>query len=329
MPAIGFALAAPLLHTDLVKFVQGCEGAGLDSFWFTEGTRKEAFSQLGAVAVQTRSIKLGTAIVNIFSRSPTVLATTAATMDDISGGRFILGLGSGHRAALENHHGVAFGKPIERMRDYVAIIRSAVTGEPVTHEGAAHKVRSLRLGFPAPSKGVPIYVAVLRLKMAQLAGEVADGVILHLATLGHVSQVKEAIARGARAAGRDPSAVKVACFIMCSASSDISIARGEVTRSVAYYGSMPYYRNLFAASGFRAEAEGFERAWAAGDAQTASGRVTPRMLESLSVSAGPAETREKAEAFRKAGVDLPILYPVFPSADPVKTVWDALRAVTS
>ena len=328
MSRLGLALAIPVSpHAELLQILEESRRRGLDSFWLTEGVNKDALVQLAALAPHSEGIKLGTAIVNIYSRSPAVLAMAAATLDDISGGRFILGLGSGHSPRIEGSHGIPFEQPVERMRDYVIIIRKALAGQRVTHKGEAYRVQNLQIGFAAPSGRVPIYLAVLGVGMARLAGEMADGVILHLTTVEQVARVKQAIAEGAAAAGRDPSEIEVACFIMCSASPDQSYAHQEATRAIARYGAMRFYRNLLRHSGFRQEADGLRKAWSNNDPAAAAGYVSEAMLHSLSISAGPKETQDKVDAFRNAGVDLPLLFPIVSPEARTRPIHEALEAV--
>ena len=328
MARLGIALSAPLPHVDLVKIAQESESRGLESFWLTEGLGKDAFAQLGALATQTERITLGTAIASIYVRSAALTAMATATLDDISGGRFILGLGTGHKPATENRHGLSFERPLQRTRDYVTIIRQAVAGGSVSHDGAAHVVRSLQLQFPAPGRRVPIYMAALGLGMARLAGQVADGVILHLPTREHIAKVKTAIAEGAAVARRNPSEIDVACMIMCRGSRDQEAGRRELITDIAYFGAMHFYRNILSETGFQEEADAFRQAWRRNDPEGAYRCVSERMLEELPVAAGSEEIQLKLEAFRKAGVDLPLLYPATDLQGSAETVLNALESAT-
>jgi 5,10-methylenetetrahydromethanopterin reductase len=325
---LGIAISAPLPHSDLVRIARESESRGLDSFWLTEGLGKDAFAQLGALGSETKRIKLGTAIVSIYVRSAALTAMAAAALDDVTGGRFILGLGTGHKPATEKRHGLLFEKPLERMRDYVTIISQAVGGELVSHNGAAYSVKDLRLQFSAPGHRVPIYMAVLGLRMARLAGAMADGVIMHLATREHVVQVKKAIAEGALAVGRDPSDVDVACMVMCRGAVDEEKGWRELTSDIAYFGAMHFYRKILHDTGFQAEADGLRQAWRRNDAEGANQQVSARLLNELPIAVGSEHIGRKIAEFQQVGVDLPILYPATDLQGNSQTVLDALEAAT-
>ena len=314
-------------HAELLNLVQESQRRGLHSFWLTEGVAFDALVRFGALAPHCEGIKLGTGIVNIYSRTPAALAVAAATLDDISGGRFILGLGTGHRPTIEGVHGVPFENPVERMRDYVTIIRAALTGERTTHKGDAYQVKNLQISMAPPSGRVPIYLATLGLRMARLAGEVADGVILHLVTLDHLRRIKLAIVEGAEAAGRDPAQIEIASFILCNPSRDLGDARKEIARNVARYAFRRPYRNLLRQSGFRPEVAEIQKAWERNDPDTAFAAVSDTMLRSLSVAIGTEDMQYKVDAFRKAGVDLPILFPTVRSDTHTLTFVETLAAI--
>ena len=137
MARIGFAfgVSAQLSVQDVVELAKTAEEKGYESFWITEGSGRDSISQLAVVAANTSDIRLGTGIVNIYSRSPSLMAMTAASMDDISQGRFILGLGAGHKQTIEGNHGVPLLKPATRMRDYISIVKSALKGGQVAYQG--------------------------------------------------------------------------------------------------------------------------------------------------------------------------------------------------
>lgn len=328
MARLGIAISAPLPHTDLARIAHESESRGLDSFWLTEGLGKDAFAQLGALASGTNRIKLGTAIVSIYVRSAALTAMAAAALDDVTDGRFILGLGTGHKPATEKRHGLLFEKPLERMRDYATIIRQAVGGDLVSHSGKAYSVQDLRLQFSTEGHRVPIYMAVLGLRMARLAGAMADGVIMHLATREHVVQVKKAITEGALSVGRDPSEIDVACMVMCRGSADDEKGWSELTTDIAYFGAMHFYRKVLHDTGFQTEADSLRQAWRRNDAKGASQQVSARLLNELPIAVGSDHIGRKIAEFRQVGVDLPILYPATDLQGNSQTVLDALKAAT-
>lgn len=322
---LGIAVSYPLTSREFVMLAQESERRGLHSFWLTEGFGKDAFAQAAAIATQTERIVLGTAVVNMFIRTAALTAMGAASLDDISEGRFVLGVGTGHKPVTEQRHGVPFRRPLQHIREYMTIIRRSLTGEQVDFPGEIHDLTALRLHFPA-KRTVPLYMAVLGPRIARMAGEIADGVILHMATEDHVGRVREAIAEGAAAVGRDPAEVEVACFINCRAADDEEKAKSDIADAILFYGRLHFYREEMRASGLKEEADAFEEAWAHNDAEAARASITERLWQTLPVAAGPDEISKRVDDYRRAGVDLPIMYATTDWHGSFESVMDVLRA---
>ncbi|MCH8284176.1 MAG: LLM class flavin-dependent oxidoreductase, partial [Chloroflexi bacterium] len=231
MPRTGFAFPTGTAAAHVVEVARAAEAQGFESFWLTEGGGKDSISQLAYVAAHTDRIKLGTGIITIFSRTPVMIAQTTVGLNELSGGRFILGLGSGHEASVERGQGQRYVKPSTRMADYIRIIKSLLRDGHVSYQGEAVSVEDFRLiGAETPVEA-PVYVATLGGPLARVAGALADGVLPLMAGPEGIRRLREHIAEGARAAGRDPAAVDVACFIIACASDDASAAEAEVSSS--------------------------------------------------------------------------------------------------
>ncbi len=325
MKRIGFAISAALDTTDLLDVVKAAERSGYDSFWLTEGGGRDSISQLAVLAHNTSTIRLGTGIITIYSRSPSLIAMSAASLDEISGGRFILGLGTGHKSGVERSHGVPFQKPASRMRDYISIIKGALKDKRVSYLGTAYSVEEFRLGVNTPISGVPIYVAALGKALSEVAGEVADGVLPLLASPNYIREMASFISSGAKRAGRDPASVDIACFIISSASDSLSEAEQEARRQIARYGAMPFYQRTLKEDGFAPEVERISKAWTAGDSAEAAKRVSERMLESLALVGKPKQWQERIKKFQEAGVTLPIVYATYFGADPKAALLQAVH----
>ena len=326
MRRVGLALDGMYSRQEMEQFVREAEDRGLDSLWIDEGILRDAVSVLAAVAVQSHTIRLATGILNVFSRTPLLLAMTAASLDELSNGRFILGLGAAHKPLVEQLHGLSFGQPLERVRDYVAIIRQVVAGQKVTYQGKTAHVQDLRMAYPAPRKRIPLYLAALRFQMARLAGEIADGIVMNLVTADHVRRVREAVAEGARASGRDPQEIDIACFVLCTPG-DSPKERELLVRLVSRLSGMTFYRNLLIEAGFHEEVAAMQRARREGGGQAAAQHVSQRMLETLSVATGLEELRAKAHLLHEAGVNLVLPYPsVHPDDSPMR-ITEVIQAV--
>jgi len=292
----------------LVELARLAETCGYESLWVPEGSGKDAFSQLTAYALATRTIQLGTGIVTIYPRSPSILAMTAATLDHVSGGRAILGLGIGHKELLETGHGVAFERPVGRMREYVALARAILEGRPLPPATLAPVTR-FQLDFVPERPALPIYVAALAPQMCRLAGEVADGVLLNWATPDYVREAVAEVRAGAERAGRDPAAVDVACYIRAAVGEDPAAVARSVALETARYVTLDFYRQMFDRSGFGRETAAVMAALPKG-IEAAAAQVSDRMLEAVALSGEPAGWRGRLTEYRALGVALPVIAPV-------------------
>ena len=222
MPRVGVRLREERVTLrQLIDLARLAEARGYESIWVPEGSGKDAFSQLTAYALSTQRVQLGTGIAIIYSRTPSLLAMTAGTLDHASGQRAILGLGIGHRQGIEQGHGVTFGRPMRRMREYVATIRAILRGENIP-EATEMPVKRFRLEFTPERATLPIYVAALGPRMCQLAGEIADGVLMNWATTTYVKEAIGNVRLGAERAGRTSADVDIACYIRAAVGPDVS-----------------------------------------------------------------------------------------------------------
>ena len=330
MARTGFAF--PLsFHTSLVvEVAQAAEAQGYASFWLTEGGGKDAISQLAYVAAHTERIGLATGIITIFSRTPALVAQTAHGMAQLSGGRFILGLGTGHKASVEDVQGLPFSKPISRMEDYVAILRGILREGRVQHEGKAVSVSNFefRIGADEPLNDVPVYIATLGGPGAQLAGRVAEGVVPLLASPMGIGALREDIVNGARSAGRELSDIDIAPFIIAVAGSDSALVEKALRANVGRYARMPFYQKMLRVNGFGPEVTAIQEAQANGDDHRIPNLLSDQILEELTLS-GPADRwRSTLQRYRAAGATQPIVYAA-PAGDPRESLLKAVRTLTS
>lgn len=309
---------------EVVDLVRLAERTGYTGLWVPENTGRELFTQLGAFATATEHLWLGPGIANIFTRTPTLLAQGAVTLDQASGGRAWLGLGTGHQPGLEGGHGVAYGRPLGRMRDAIRIIRAIIRGE-LLPETAVIPARSFRLETPAPRPELPIYVAALGPQMCRLAGELADGVILNWATPAYVAEALASVRLGAEHAGRDPSTIDVACYVRVSAGADRVAMRRALARELARYIAMPYYRAMFERAGFGAAMAGIPEAFTH-DPDEAATLVPDGMLDALAVSGDAEAFARRVAEYRLLGVTQPVVAPV-PASDDAADAWAATIAL--
>jgi alkanesulfonate monooxygenase SsuD/methylene tetrahydromethanopterin reductase-like flavin-dependent oxidoreductase (luciferase family) len=193
----------------MIDLVVLAERLGYESAWVAEGHSGDQFAILAACAVRTSRIRLGTSISSVFVRTAPTIAMAASTVADLSGGRFILGLGSSHKAQVEPEHGMVYTKPLTRTRETVAIVRDLIREGRVTFQGETTRIDNFDLWYTPRHRDVPVYLSAVFQRGIELCGAIADGVILTRSTLRTAAQVRVHLAEGARKAGRDPSRIAV------------------------------------------------------------------------------------------------------------------------
>jgi alkanesulfonate monooxygenase SsuD/methylene tetrahydromethanopterin reductase-like flavin-dependent oxidoreductase (luciferase family) len=286
------------------------EELGYESAWMAEGHAGDQFAILGACAPVTRRIRLGTAISSVFVRSAPTIAMAAATVDHLSNGRFVLGLGTSHREQVEPEHGVPFERPTDRLRDTVEIVRALLRDGAVSHRGRVVSIERFDLWFTPRRPEVPVYVAGLFPRMLEIGGELGQGVLLTWASLDAAAQAAAHVARGAARAGRPPEAVDIASLIPCAVAASRQDALDRMRPSVAFYaGYFPRYNRLLAERGFADAAAAIKAAWDRGDRAGAERLVPDALIDAVSIAGTPDECRERVDAYRRAGLRLPLISP--------------------
>jgi probable F420-dependent oxidoreductase len=327
MTRIGVAFSGGLPPADIVECVRLAEALGYESAWVAEGHGGDQFAVLGACALATRRILLGTSISSVFVRSATTIGMAAATVDQLSGGRFVLGLGSSHRVQVEPEHGLAFVQPTARLRDTVAIVRALVRDGVVSYRGAAVTIERFDLWFPPHRPDVPIYVAALFPRMLEIAGELADGVLLTWPTPTTIARAVEHVALGARRAGREATAVDVGSLIPCAVADTAAAARDALRPAVGLYaGFFPRYNRLLAEAGFGEAVREIKTAFDRGGRQAAAKVVPDELIDAVALAGTPATCRDRLAAYRRAGLALPIVSPRVAGPDAQGMAMTAIRA---
>ncbi len=316
---------------DVISVAQLADTLGYHSFWTPESWGRDAFTVLTMVACHTEKLRLGTGIVNVFSRTPALIAQTVASLDILSQGRAILGLGSSGRKVVENWHGVPFDSPLARAQEYINIIRKVLSGRPVSHQGRFYQMDRFRMISPPVQERVPIYVASLGPKNLALTGKMADGWLPVWMHRERLPDLKEQMGLAAAKAGRAISDVTVAPQILCYAASDPEdLAHGEqlMRAQMSYYigGMGTYYFESFSHAGFATEAQAVQNAWSSGDRERAAAAVSDRMLDSVAMLGTPQQCRDQLARFRQTGADMPIAD--FPHGTDVAAIRRTMEALS-
>ena len=294
---------------ELIECGRAADACGYDSFWMPEAWDREAFTILTELALRTERIHLGTGIINVFSRSPALIAMSAATLDEVSGGRFRLGLGTSGARVIEDFHGVQFHKPLTRLKETIQIIRLLLAGEAVDFTGECFELRRFKLGFKPLRSDLPIYVAALTPRSLRQVGEVADGWLPTHWPRNRLEQGLAEIRAGAEGLGRDAGRIEIAPFVNVVVSDDIGRARNQARLPLAYYigGMGDYYHASLSRLGFGAEADRVRELWQAGRRKDAMSAITDEIVESIAICGALEYCRDRLNEINAFGATVPLV----------------------
>jgi probable F420-dependent oxidoreductase len=307
---------------ELAEAARLAEEAGFESVWATEFYDRSATVALAAMAQATERIELGSAIAYAFGRTPVVLAAEARDLDELSGGRITLGLGTGTRRMQQDWHGLDGESPAVRMEELVPLLRRLwkLHDSPIEHEGRFYRLNVKPTAPPRPPlrEEIPIFMAGVNRRMIEAAGKVADGLV------GHPLFTPEYVKKVARPA---LDGVPIAGYITTSVSDDRDQARRDAAAIIAFNSTVKTYRAVHRISGFEGEAEAVREAWGRGDFDGMAGAVTDEMIDSIALAGTPDEVRSRF-AERWDGVyERPLLWPpAFRGAEGVNAVIAAFRS---
>ena len=315
---------------DLITVAKMADRLGYDTFFTGESWGRDALTILTAVACHTTNLRVGTGILPVFSRTPALIAQSIASLDLISKGRATLGLGTSGKIVIEDWHGLPYQRPLERTREYIEIIRQALNGYRVDHQGSFFKLSRFRLGVMPVQQHIPIYLASLGPKNLELTGQLADGWLPIWMHHQRLPEITEPIAKAALQSGREMSQITVAPQTMCYTTESVQELmeiQGQVRAHMAYYiaGMGRYYYDLFCRSGFQTEADAIREAWTARNREKAAQSVSDEMLEGIAIL-GDAETcRSRLERLRKSGADMPVV--AFPHGSSMEGITRTLETL--
>jgi F420-dependent oxidoreductase-like protein len=304
-----------LTSDDQLAIVREAERLGYDSVWAAEAYGSDAATILGWIAGQTERIRIGSAIFQMPARSPAMTAMTAATLDQLSGGRMMLGIGSSGPQVAEGWHGQRFGRQLQRTREYVAVVRKALDRERVEFHGETIELplpdgpgKALKLTIAPVQDRIPIYLAAIGPKNTQLAGEIADGWIPIFFSPEHVGELRPLLEEGAARSGRSLEGFNIAPTVNVAINDDLQAARDVVRPAIALYvGGMGsrrqnFYNALACRYGFEEAARKIQDLYLDGLRDEAAAAVPDELIDAVSLC-GPADrVRDRLAVYRDAGV---------------------------
>lgn len=276
------------------------EALGYDRLWAAEAGTADAFVLLTACAAMAGRIGLATGVVPIQTRTPSLMAQAAASVQDASDGRLTLGLGVSSPTIVERWNGLPYDAPLARMREYVSIVRALLAGEKVTHSGTHYQVDGYRVLMALPEPP-PMVLGALGERMLMTAGEIADGVCLNWIAAEAVPRAVDSVRKGGEA--------RTAVFVRVCVTDDVESARSWGRRELMGYVIVPAYRRAFERQGFRDVCQTAMAHWDAGDRKAAAGGLPDEFVDELCLSGTSEQVRTKFERFRAAGVDEPVAFP--------------------
>ena len=319
MPERRFALSLELPGLELPEHepvVRAAERAGYTDAWTGETGGHDGFSPLLLAAAWTERMRLGTGVVNVFTRGPAVLAQHASALQSASRGRFCLGIGSSSNVIVERWNGIEFSRPRTRVSETVAFLRAALAGERAHPPGGGaadagsggHGRGGFKLEQPPPSP-VPIYVAALRERMLQTAGEIGDGVWVNFLPLAAISRVLGEIEKGERKGGKPPGSSDVVCRFFC--------LQGDPERALplarwmfAAYATVPVYEAFFRWLGYGEAIDPLVEAWRSGDRAGAVELAPTELIEDIFVLGDAAAQRARLRGYVNGGITTPVIMPI-------------------
>ena len=276
----------------------------VDSLWVPESWGRESFATLGAISQVTKKVSLGTSIINIYSRTPAIVAMAATTLDMLSDNRTIIGLGASTAAIVENWHGLKFNRPASRMKEYIECLRLMTRGEKVKYNGEFFQINNFKILHQPQRANIPIFMAAVNKKMVSMASKLADGILLYLRPLEELKRTATELKQATKG-----KSFEIACSFICAMSNkEPEKARARAATTLAFYIAVgEYYSKFLADNGFKIEVEEISAEYRKAGADNAAKYVSDRMLSSLVICGSSEECRESLSKFLSTGITLPII----------------------
>ena len=320
MRRLSYSLGSLLSIQEVVECSKKLNELKPEVMWIPETWGMENFSMLGQASKENTISKIGSSIINIYSRSPSLIAMGASTVDVISNGRLILGLGTSSIPIVENFHGTTFESPVQRMKEYVDIIRMALRGEKINYSGKIFSLRDFSLLTKPIRKEIPIYLAAINQKMVELTWDVADGVIFYLRPK---SEMKETISKMQKKKKIDTTLQIITCI-----HNDKEKARNRAKKTLSFYIAVgKIYREFLKSTGYSKETQIIYDEYQKRGLTGLEKFVPEKMLDDLCIAGTPDTAEKKLNEFRESGIELPIIQ--FNPIDDVKKSFELLTKTFS
>jgi 5,10-methylenetetrahydromethanopterin reductase len=297
--------------------------SNVDSIWIPESWGREAFTSLGALSQNTQRVKLGTAIISIYARTPATVAMAATTLDFLSKNRSIIGLGASTPAIVENWHGLKFRQPLARMREYLECLKLMMKAEEVNYKGKFFSVKNFKLLYKPQRQNIPIFIAAVNKKMMSLATELADGILLYLRPIDELRETVSLIKSTNEGQSKE---FEIACVFICAISNNHpQKARERAAKTLAFYICVGrYYNQFLSQTGFIDEVNNIIAKYRSDGLDAAAKIVSDKMLDSLAISGTGEDCIKSLRRFLSCGITLPII-----QINPVGDAESSIRTMLS
>ena len=300
MRRLSYSLGSLLSIEEVIECSKKLNELKPEVMWIPETWGMENFSMLGQASKENTISKIGSSIINIYSRSPSLIAMGASTVDVISNGRLILGLGTSSVPIVEDFHGTSFESPLQRMKEYVEIIRMALRGEKINYSGKIFSLRDFSLLTKPIRTEIPIYLAAINQKMVEMTWDIADGVIFYLRPK---NEMRETITKMQR-----KKKINTALQIITCIHDDDEKARNRAKKTLSFYIAVgKIYREFLETTGYSKETQVIYDEYQKGGLNCLESYVPDKMLDDLCIASTPDVAVKKLNEFRNAGIDLPII----------------------
>jgi F420-dependent oxidoreductase-like protein len=290
-----------------VQRARHAEELGYHSAYTTHIAARDSLTLLAAYACGTERIKLGTGVLPMYSRTPASTAQTAATLDELSGGRMVLGIGVSHQVTVEGWFGQKIDKPVREMREYASAVRAILRGEDPPAENEKFATNFRFMGYEARAD-LPIYIAALSPAMLRLAGRIADGVMLWLCNPDYIRDVVvPEVTTGRERAGKTLDGFDIVAAVPSGVTDDPDAARDRLRGELLTYFSLPFYRTMIERSGYEDDVAAFDKGMSDGGPEAAKAAISDRFLENLAAIGSKDEAEASVRRYQDAGATSPCL----------------------
>ncbi|CAA0093250.1 Putative coenzyme F420-dependent oxidoreductase [Zhongshania aliphaticivorans] len=294
-----------------IAAAQQAEALGYQDVWLADAGGLDALTLAPLLLEHTKTLRVGIAVIPIFTRTPAVLASTFSVLAQAYPGRFIPGLGTSSHAIIEGWHGLPFEKPVSRTRETMALLRTILAGEKTHYSGEILRSH----GYRQAAIDVPVYLAALRPRMLETAAEIGDGVILNLYPRGALPKIIDHIRVGAERAGKNPDTVEIVSRQMTVVTEDKASARAAFRATFSAYYSTPVYNKFLAWCGYEDAAREIREGWASKDRERTAAALPDELVDDIAFIGSAGECQQNISWCADQGVHTQIISCVQPSAD--------------